>query len=104
MWAEPRSKRWRNRVLQRTDGHRTNEPDRRNRVWLKNKDFRVQRHCDFTQVDADHMADHAQRQQQDDCAGERERKSVAWGKSVLVCVDIGGGRIIEKKKHDRTSK
>src|SRR3546814_16162865 len=27
-----------------------------------------------------------------------DRKSVVWGKSVSVCVDLGGRRIIKKKK------
>src|SRR3546814_15589881 len=31
-------------------------------------------------------------------AAEKERKSVGWGKSVSVRVDIGGRRIINKKK------
>src|SRR3546814_19011946 len=29
---------------------------------------------------------------------EQDRKSVVWGQSVSVRVDIGGGRIINKKK------
>src|SRR3546814_11139465 len=32
-------------------------------------------------------------------AFEPDRKSVVWGKSVSVRVDIGGSRIIQKKKH-----
>src|SRR3546814_11304677 len=31
-------------------------------------------------------------------AESRERKSVVWGKSVSVRVDLGGGRILKKKK------
>src|SRR3546814_14082201 len=32
------------------------------------------------------------------CKKRRVRKSVAWGESVSVRVDLGGGRIIKKKK------
>src|SRR3546814_15814295 len=32
-----------------------------------------------------------------------DRKSVVWGKSVSVRVDLGGGRIIKKKKNKRKS-
>src|SRR3546814_15327928 len=32
------------------------------------------------------------------CHGARDRKSVVWGKSVSVRVDLGGRRIIKKKK------
>src|SRR3546814_14043483 len=31
-------------------------------------------------------------------AGEQDRKSVVWGKSVSVRVDLGGRRSIKKKK------
>src|SRR3546814_16349157 len=37
----------------------------------------------------------------DACGGgglDRDRKSVVWGKSVSVSVDLGGRRIIKKKK------
>src|SRR3546814_15359403 len=37
-----------------------------------------------------------------DSARGGERKSVVLGKSVLVRVDLGGRRIIKKKKHDRS--
>src|SRR3546814_12913727 len=32
-------------------------------------------------------------------AGSQDRKSVGWGKSVSVRVDIGGGRIIKKEQY-----
>src|SRR3546814_15610129 len=35
-------------------------------------------------------------------AGRRDRKSVVWGTSVSVGVDLGGGRIIKKKNSDNT--
>src|SRR3546814_14257227 len=31
--------------------------------------------------------------------GRVDRKSVVWGKSVSVRVDLGGGRVIKKKKN-----
>src|SRR3546814_12674425 len=34
----------------------------------------------------------------DGAGGLRDRKSVVWGKSVSVRVDLGGRRIIKKKK------
>src|SRR3546814_16031837 len=41
----------------------------------------------------------ANRAQRDDLARiERDRKSVVWGKSVSVSVDLGGRRIIKKKQ------
>src|SRR3546814_5543975 len=33
--------------------------------------------------------------------GGRDRKSVVWGKSVSVRVDLGGRRIIKKKKQQK---
>src|SRR3546814_14862147 len=33
-------------------------------------------------------------------AQQKDRKRVAWGKSVSVCVDLGGRRILKKKKHN----
>src|SRR3546814_14690252 len=33
-----------------------------------------------------------------------DRKSVVWGKSVSVRVDLGGRRIINKQKHQSTQK
>src|SRR3546814_15828771 len=34
-------------------------------------------------------------------SGVRERKSVGWGKSVSVRVDLGGRRIVKKKKNKK---
>src|SRR3546814_13062276 len=35
------------------------------------------------------------------CVADRDRKSVVSGKSVSVRVDLGGRRIIKKKKHTK---
>src|SRR3546814_18196678 len=35
--------------------------------------------------------------------GARDRKSVGWGKSVSVRVDLGGRRLIKQKKQNHTN-
>src|SRR3546814_12384324 len=47
-------------------------------------------------------ARHRRGRQQD--GSGRDRKSVVWGKSVSVRVNLGGRRIIKKKKEIKTSK
>src|SRR3546814_17759532 len=36
--------------------------------------------------------------------GLKDRKSVVWGKSVSVRVELGGGRFIKKKKKNKKKK
>src|SRR3546814_18470054 len=38
-----------------------------------------------------------------DPVGEKERKSVVWGKSVSVRVDLGGRRIIKQKNDEKAN-
>src|SRR5213075_3554986 len=37
-------------------------------------------------------------------APDADRKSVVWGKSVPCCVDLGGRRLIKKKKRTRAQR